>query len=285
MWAPEVLGVDALVLCGVLATVIPRLRLGTTIVPITTRSVAVLGMAASTIAQLEPGRFHLGLGVSTPAIVDARHDRPVDRPLAVARGALETLQAILQGEKVSRDAYPAVDDLRIDAPSEPPPPPPLLLAALGPKMVSVAHELADGVILNLLPMEAARDHVAEARGAAHPGFEVVLLTRVCVDPTEEDRRKLTREVASYCRVDVHARSFQRCGYDVDGVRAADGLDAAVDRLPDGLVDDVVVAGSAGWCKERLTEYAAGGVTPLVMAAGADDAVIRILDRLDPTVSS
>lgn len=279
VWSPEVLGLDAIVMSGVLATVTPRLRVGTTIVPITTRSVAVLGMAASTIAQLGPGRFHLGLGVSTPTIVEARHERPAEPPLAVARGAFETLRAILQGGTVTRDAHPAVRDLRIDAPAEPPP---LLLAALGPRMLDLAYELADGVILNLLPLQAAREHVDRASDRARDGFEQVLLTRVCVDPTDEDRRKLTREVASYCRVDVYARNFERSGYDLAGVRAASSLDDAVDRLPDGLVDEVVIVGDAGHCRERLSQLAAVGVSPLVMAAGSDDAVTRILDRLDPT---
>lgn len=279
VWSPEVLGLDALVMSGVLASVTPRLRVGTTIVPITTRSVAVLGMAASTIAQLGPGRFHLGLGVSTPTIVDARHDRPAEPPLAVARGALETLQAILRGRTVSRDAHPAVTDLRIDAPTEPPP---LLLAALGPRMLNLAYEVADGVILNLLPLEAVREHVDRAPVPARDGFEKVLLTRVCVDPTDEDRRKLTREVASYCRVDVYARNFERSGYDLEGVRAAGTLDDAVDRLPDGLVDEVVITGAADYCRERLARLASLGVSPLVMAAGSDDSVTRILQRLDPT---
>lgn len=278
VWAPEVLGLDALVLSGVLAERTSRIRLGTAIVPITTRSVAVLGMASSTIAQLAPGRFHLGLGVSTPAIVDARHDRPADSPLAVARGALETLRAILHGGKVSRDAHPRVRDLRIDAP---PAPPRLLLAALGPRMLALSFELADGVILNLLPLDAARDHVAGAAERAGPGFESVLLTRVCVEPTDDDWRKIEREVASYCRVDAYARNFERCGYDVTGVAAADGLDGAAARLPAGLVDEVVVTGSPAHCRERLSAFAAAGVAPLVMAAGTDDSVTRILDRLDP----
>lgn len=279
LWIPEVLGLDALVTSGVLATVTSRLRIGTAIVPITTRSTAVLGMAASTIAQLDGARFHLGLGVSTPTIVDARHDRPADPALAVARGALETLHAILRGETVARAAHPAVTGLRIEAPEVPPP---LLLAALGPKMLGLAYELADGVILNLLPLGAVPDHVARARADAGKGFENVLITRVCVDPDDDDRHKIEREVASYCRVDVYARNFERCGYDIGGVRAADGLDAAVDRLPDGLVEEVVITGSPDHCRQRLAAYASAGVTPLVMPAGTGDSIDRILDRLDPT---
>ena len=278
VWVPEVLGLDALVISGVLASITSRLRLGTSIVPITTRSVAVLGMAASTIAQLSAGRFCLGLGVSTPAIVDSRHDRPADPPLAVARGALETLHAILRGEQVTRDAHPAVDGLSIEPPDAPPQ---LFLAALGPKMLGLAYDLADGAILNLLPMEAVRQHVARAQVAARDGFENAMLARVCVDPTYEDRRKIDREVASYCRVDVYARSFERCGYETSGVRAADGLASAVAELPPGLADEVVIAGSADHCRERLAGIAAAGVTPIVMAAGTDDSIVRILGRVDP----
>src|SRR5262249_5390350 len=87
-WLSEVLALDALVTLGMLAARTPRLRLGTCIVPITTRSPAVLAMAAATLAQLAPGRIHLGLGLSTPGLVAERHGRPVRRPLAEARGAV-----------------------------------------------------------------------------------------------------------------------------------------------------------------------------------------------------
>ena len=144
VWLAEVLSLDASVLLGALTQKTSRIELGTAIIPVSTRSAALIAMMASSLSQLAPGRISLGFGVSTPEIVKRRHDRPVEFPLGYASGVIEVVRAALKGERVDREASPAVNDLRIEAPEIAPP---LLLAALGPKMVDLARSHADGLIL------------------------------------------------------------------------------------------------------------------------------------------
>ena len=80
-WLAEVLSLDATVLLGALTQKTSRIELGTAIIPVSTRSAALLAMMASTLSQLAPGRISIGFGVSTPEIVKRRHDRPVEFPL------------------------------------------------------------------------------------------------------------------------------------------------------------------------------------------------------------
>lgn len=277
VWVSEVLGLDAFATLAALAGVTEHVRLGTAIVPLTTRSAALLGMSMSTVAQLAPGRVAVGLGVSTPAIVEDRHDRPVRRPLAETQGTLEVLHDLLRGRRLTRERYPSVRDLRIEPPEHVPP---ILLAALGPRMTELAYLHADGLILNMVPIDGAAKLADLGRSRAGDGFEVLLSQRVCVDPTEADLLTIRREIASYCRVEVYGQNLQRWGWDLASVRAAEASDAAR-AVPEALLRELAIFGSANECRERLREFRAAGVTPLVVPVGVGDPAGRLLDALDP----
>lgn len=280
VWVSEVLALDAFAMISALAGVTERVRLGTSIVPVSTRSTALLAMSISTVAQLAPDRVAVGLGVSTPAIVGRRHDRPVHRPVAETRGTLEVLGGLLRGRRLSHEKDPAVADLYIEPPDRPPP---ILLAALGPRMTELAYERADGLILNLVPLAGAAQAAVEGRRRVGDRFEVLVSQRVCVDPTDVDLVAIRREIASYCRVEVYADNLCRLGWNLDAVRAADPSDAGA-MLPDALLNELVILGSAGECRRRLDEFRSSGVNPLVVPVGSDDSTGRLLDTLSLTTT-
>lgn len=277
VWVSEVLGLDAAVLLGAMSRATSRIRLGTSIVPVSTRSAALLAMTASTVAQLAPGRFAFGVGVSTPAIVADRHDRPVQRPVALTAGVLSVMRQVLRGECVTHPADPRVQGLRIEPPEQVPP---VLLAALGPRMIVLAHSHADGLILNLVTAAAAAELAAAARRAAGPAYPTLLTQRVCVDPSVEDVAAARREIASYCRVPVYADSLARQGWDLDELRAAPAEEAPR-LLSDALFDQLAWLGSAADCRARIDALAASGVRPVVVPVGAGEVTGRLLAALSP----
>ncbi len=275
VWVSEVLDLDALVMMGAMAARTGHVRLGTAIVPITTRSAATLAMAASTLGRLAPGRFSLGVGISTPVLVDRRHDRAVRRPVAESRGVIEVLRAVLRGERVDHDEDPSVQDLRVPAPEDPPP---VLLAALGPQMTGLAVAEADGLVLNLVPFEEAGARARRGR-ERDDSFETAMLIRTVVDPTDEDRHSVRRELAGYLRVPAYARELERLGWDVTAVREAADLDTGADVLSDDLAAELSVVGDADYCLERLHTLPTLGVTPLVVPAAGPAAAERTIARL------
>jgi alkanesulfonate monooxygenase SsuD/methylene tetrahydromethanopterin reductase-like flavin-dependent oxidoreductase (luciferase family) len=275
VWLSELMYLDASVLLGALSRETSKVRLGTSIVPLTTRSAALLAMMAATLGQLVPGRFFLGVGASTSAIVGDRHDRAVSRPVATAAGVLSVVRRAVRGEVVEHGADPYVTNLRIEAPLVPTP---VYLAALGPKMVQVAHEHAEGLILNLVTHGVAVELAKDGRRIAGPAFETLLTQRVCVSPTLDDMAAIRREIASYCQVDVYAASLARQGWDLDELRAAT-REKAADVLPEGLLHELVVLGTAAECRERLDVLGRAGVTPLVVPVGAGDNTRHLLTRL------
>src|SRR5215471_19338755 len=122
----------------------------------------------ATVAALAPGRFVLGIGTSSPVIVEAWNGIELARPYQRARDTLVFLRAVLAGEKVSaRYESFAISGFRLDPP--PDQPPALALAALRPGMVRLAASLADGAITNWL----APSDVPAVRAVAGPGCELI----------------------------------------------------------------------------------------------------------------
>src|SRR5579871_4331188 len=140
-WSSEVNGADAFTPLAVAAQWTTGLRFGTAIAGIYTRGPALLAMDAATCASLAPGRFVLGIGTSSPVIVEDWNGLKLDRPYQRARDTLKFLRPALAGEKVSGEFETfTVRGFRLDPP--PVQPPGLALAALRPGMVRLAATLA-----------------------------------------------------------------------------------------------------------------------------------------------
>ena len=157
------------------------LRLGTAVANIYTRGPALLAMSAATLAGLAPGRFVLGIGVSSPAVVTDWNGIALDRPYQRARDTLHFLRRALAGEKVSMEGETfTINGFRLDP--APVPPPALALAALRPGMIALAAAMSDGAITNWL----APADVPAVRAVAGPDCE--LIARIFVCPTADAGR-------------------------------------------------------------------------------------------------
>ncbi|MDX6335642.1 MAG: hypothetical protein QOG05_2982 [Streptosporangiaceae bacterium] len=252
------------------------LRLGTAVANIYTRGPALLAMSAATLAGLAPGRFVLGIGVSSPAVVTDWNGIALDRPYQRARDTLQFLRRALAGEKVSMDAETfTINGFRLDP--APVPPPALALAALRPGMVSLAAAMSDGAITNWL----APSDVPAVRAVAGPDCE--LIARIFVCPTADAglaRQIGRRMIAAYLTVPAYAAFHDWLGrgprfQPMREAWAAGDRKAALAAIDDELVDELVVHGAPGYCRERVAEYQAAGLdTPviaIVPAPGVDEA--------------
>jgi probable F420-dependent oxidoreductase len=252
------------------------LRLGTAVANIYTRGPALLAMSAATLAGLAPGRFVLGIGVSSPAVVTDWNGIALERPYQRARDTLQFLRRALAGEKVSMDTETfTINGFRLDP--APVPPPALALAALRPGMVSLAAAMADGAITNWL----APSDVPAVRAVAGPDCE--LIARIFVCPTADAgvaRQIGRRMIAAYLTVPAYAAFHDWLGrgprfQPMRDAWAAGDRKTALAAIDDDLVDELVVHGAPGYCRERVAEYQAAGLdTPviaIVPARGVDEA--------------
>jgi probable F420-dependent oxidoreductase len=281
-WAGEVSGPDAIALMTVIASHTSRIRLAGGVIPFQTRSPLIHAQAGITLAHLAPGRVALGLGVSSRTIVGQWHGLPFDRPLAQLREAITIIRAVMSGERVTFEGeFYRVRGFRLTAPL-PPKPVEIYLGALGPRMLELAGEVADGVLLNWLPPEAVPGclrHLeigARRIGRTPADVEVAAFIRTAVtDEPAPIKRALARDITGYAIVDSYAAFFRSAGYgdDVAAVNAAwtaGDRSGAVTRISDRFVDGLGAVGTADFCRDRIAQYVNAGVRqPVVVPFTAD----------------
>ncbi len=276
-WSAELNGADAftpLALASQWAG--GRLRLGTAIAPIYTRGPALLAMTAATLADLAPGRFVLGIGTSTPVVVERWNAIGFEAPYQRSRDTLRFLRAALAGEKVTeRYATFSVDGFRLDRP--PATPPALALAALRPRMLALAAAEAGAAITNWL----SPADVPKVRSAAGPDCELIARIFVCPTADAEAARAIGRRaLAAYLTVPAYAAFHDWLGRGellAPMRRAWAGGDrkAALAAIPDEVVDDLVVHGDLARCRDRVREYRAAGLdTPVIAVLPAPGITAR-----------
>jgi probable F420-dependent oxidoreductase len=273
LWSAEASGSDGFTPLALASQWAPSARLGPAIVPVYTRGPALLAQQAATLADLAPGRFVLGIGTSSPVIVNRWNGIPFTEPYQRVRDTLRFLRRALAGEKVTDEAL-GVTGFRLDNP--PGTPPPIAIAALRPGMLHLAAREADGAITNWLSPSDVRQVRAEL------GAETELLARIFVVPTSNAAEARTigrRLIAAYLTVPVYAAFHEWLGRAprlaaMNEAWSAGDRKAALDAIPDDVVDELVVHGTAEACVERVESYVENGLdTPILAVLGAEEVKI------------
>ena len=278
IWFPDGNGTaDAITLAAAVAGRTQRARLCTGITPVYTRPPAILATSVQAIDSVAPGRFVLGLGSSTHAMVDGWYGSTFEKPLARMRESVALLRTLLAGEKSRYDGATVRShgfrlNARIQAPV------PIFLAAMGPKMLELVGEIADGVILNHFTPTDRLPFAMECldRGAKRGGRRVEDLEiahRICVWVTNEEdaaREFFTTDFTFYGSTAVYQNIIRLMGYP----DAADGIAAgfkARDRqqilaaTPEQAVRRLYVWGDQSTCHARVRELYDAGVDTVVVA--------------------
>jgi probable F420-dependent oxidoreductase len=275
-WVGEASGSEAIVLSTLIATHTTTLGIANGVIPVQTRTPIVYGQAAATLAHLAPGRFALGLGLSSEIIVGQWHGLPFAPSIQQMREAVQIIRMTAAGERVSFEGrFYRLKNFRLAIPA-PTPPPRIYLAALGPRMCELAGEVADGVLLNWIPPAAVPASVRHvAVGAKRAGrrledVEVAVYIRTTVtDEPAPVREALARDITGYAIVDAYARFFAECGY-ADEVCAVNAAWKAGDRatavkgISDRVLDGLGVVGDAAFCRAQIEAFARTGATPVVL---------------------
>ncbi len=276
-WTAETTGPEAFSVLSAAGAAAPSLDLGTGVLALQLRTPMVVAMAGATLQALHPERdILLGVGISSPVVATRWHGQPYsDRPLGQVREYVTLLRACLSGEKVdfAGDHYQVkgfrlgvkLGDRR----------PKIVVGALNPKMLAMAGELADGVLLNYLPASHVPWSVAQVRKGGRAEIYAYVHAGVC--EREEGIELARRDLFSYAVVDSYARSFERAGYadEVSAIReahAAGDRAAALAAVSDRMVDGIDVMGDADAVHATMRSYADAGVdVPVLMPLpwGAD----------------
>ena len=286
-WLGEVSGYDAIVMSTVVATHTENLHVANGVLPVQTRTPVILGMATASLNHLAPGRFALGIGLSSKTIVEQWHGLSFTPSVAQIRETVEIVRKTASGERVTHEGkHYRVKGFRYTG-AVPKAPVRVYLAALGPEMLELAGEIADGVLLNWIPPEAVPASIAHLEAGARKAgrtlenFEIASFVRTCVtDDAAAARETLARDITGYATVDVYASFFKTAGYpdevaQVGAAWSAGDRSGAVKKISPRMLDGLGVVGDEAFCRARIAEFAASGLTQPVIVPfappGADKA--------------
>jgi alkanesulfonate monooxygenase SsuD/methylene tetrahydromethanopterin reductase-like flavin-dependent oxidoreductase (luciferase family) len=291
LWTPAGSVPDSFHVCAAW-TQDTALRTGISVVP-AVRMWTPLGLAAqaATLAQLSSGRFVLGLGTGGYGPEFWASVGVANRPIAVMREYVVQVRALLAGEKVTvgqdaigagslgwpRSASLGVTDL---------PPAPVYLAALGPQMLRLAGEVADGTLLNWatparIAVSRARVDEGIVRAGREPGsVPMTMYIRVCIDDdVAAARQALGAQVLGYGM--GQPGSPQNAGY--RGLFAQMGFDQELTELEarrdKGAALPELVAAASDDMLQAVGYYGPAAAAPTAFArlsAGLDEAIVRII---------
>ena len=251
---------DTLSAFAVAASRTERIVLGTAIVPTYPRHPFVMASEALAIEQFAPGRFRLGVGPSHRPTIEDSFGISMGKPLAHLREYVAILRALLwEGSVEFEGEYFAVNGA-LPAGSTPPKTP-LPISTLRPNAYRLAGEISDGAISWLNPIDyivgvamPALTESAERAGRARP--PVIAHVPVAISTNRGAARAAFRErFPVYGRLPFYAEMFALAGYPVEG----DG------RMPDGLVDDLLVSGTVDQVRARLETIRGRGIDELLIS--------------------
>lgn len=281
VWFSDSGGVDALSLAAAVGAATRRVRIGTAVIPVYSRTPAVLAASAATLHHACGGRFILGLGSSSQTMMEQWHGLEFAKPLTRVRETAALVRALLAGERSAFDG----ETLRSHGYRQPPLPDgsvPIHLAGLRGRMLELAGEMGDGAVVNLFPIRALpkiMEHVG--RGAARAGRtladrEVVCRHQVFVTDDKPAARALfRRRFAPYYATPVYNRflawaGFEEAAAEIEAGWAARDRERTTGALDDALIDEVAILGTADECRERVRALAAGGITTHIIACPSEE---------------
>lgn len=304
VWVAEAYGYDAPSQLGYIAARTTRLEIGSAILPIYSRTPVLLAQTAAGLDALSEGRFILGLGASGPQVIEGWHGVPYTKPLERTREIIGICRRVWRREVVTNDGMyriplPPDQGTGLGKPLKLINHPvrsaiPIWVAAMGPKNVAMAAEVADGWFPFLFVPERAAEVWGDALGAGRATrpaelapLEIAAGGLAAVGEGLEHLRDLARPMAALYigGMGARGRNFynaltRRYGYEKEAEEIQElyltgKKDEAAALVPDELLEKTSLVGPPGYVKERIAAYREAGVTVLNVTAIGPDALATI----------
>jgi 5,10-methylenetetrahydromethanopterin reductase len=269
IWIPESWGRESFATLGALSQITTKVRLGTSIVSIYSRTPATVAMAATTLDMLSSSRTVIGLGASTDAIVENWHGVKFESPLARMREFVQCMRLMIAGERVNFDGrFFHVKNFKLLHPPQRKKIP-ILVGAVNRGMISLASDVADGTILFLRPLKELRETARKIKSVGRDRHLEIACSIICAvsdDQPEKARHRAAQTLAFYVAVGKYYREFlSKNGFrsesaEIAGAYANGGLALATKCVPDNMLRSLVICGTRKDCRIALAEFIAAGIS-------------------------
>jgi F420-dependent oxidoreductase-like protein len=299
VWVAEAYGLDAPSQMGYIAAKTSRIEIGSAILPIYSRTPVLLAQTAAGLDALSEGRFILGLGASGPQVIEGWHAVPYTKPLERTREIIDICRRVWRREVITNDGIytiplPPEQGTGLGKPLKLINRPvrehiPIWVAAMGPKNVEMAAEVADGWFPFLFYPEKAKEVWGPAIAAGNAKradslapLEVAAGGLAAVGEGLEHLRELGRGMAALYigGMGARGRNFyntlcRRYGFEKEADQiqelylSGDKAGAAA-AVPEELLERTSLIGPPGYVKERIAAFREAGATVLnITAVGPD----------------
>jgi len=312
VWTPEAWGHDAVSPLAFVAARTSRILLGTAIMQAGTRTPALIAMTALSLASMSHGRFHLGLGVSGPQVIEGWHGVRFDRPVRRLRETVEIVRRATSGERLAYKGeiyelpLPGGEGKALRVGATPRPGIPIYLATLSPRSLEMTGEVADGWLGTSFMPEHANvflDHLAAGAKRAgrtldaldlHVSAGVVAFADAVerLIPPRKPGLAFSLGAMGSRQHNFYNDAYRRAGYedvarDVQRLWLEGRREEATARVPDELVLKTNLLGTDAMVRERLRVYDRAGITTIRVEPAGDtlDARLANLGRLLEMVTS
>lgn len=254
VWMGQRLDYDAIGLAGLVGARVPGIEVGVSAVPVFARHPLLVASQAQTTQAALGGRFHLAVALGAPPIVEQAFGLPWERPVARLREFLTVLGPLVRGEPVAHEGELITARSLLPTAVPGASATPLLVAAMAPKALRIAGELADGTVPYLAGPRALAEHIvpaitAAATAAGRPAPRIVALVPAAVTTSADARSTMAAGLAFYTQFESYRR-----------VLALNGTENPVDLALIGDEDTVA---------KGLRAYVEAGATEVVLTAHHD----------------
>jgi 5,10-methylenetetrahydromethanopterin reductase len=269
LWVPESWGREAFVSLGALSQVTTKVKLGTSILSIYARSPATTAMGATTLDMLSKNGIILGLGASTPVLVENWHGLKFEKPIPRMREYVECLTQMIKGEKVNYTGnYFKVKNFKLlYKPKRERIP--IFIAAVNKNMISLACDLADGILLYLRPIEELKKTISQINSkTSNKSFETacVIISSVSDKEPEKARERAAKTLAFYVAVgEYYNRFLSSNGFRTEVEQISSeyrqaGLNRASKFVSEKMLDSITVCGNSEECIKSLDRFISAGIS-------------------------
>ncbi len=267
IWAPESWGKEVFSTLGAISQVTNRVKIGTSIVNIYSRSPATIGMGGITLDTLSNRRVILGLGTSTSALVENLHGIKFEKPLIRMKEYVQSIKLLLKskyvtyhGQTVNIKNFKLLEHSRDDIP--------IYVAAVNPGMINMAAKYADGIILYLKPKDELKMAIKNIKFKnQNQEFmkAFVIITSVSNKDPSLASLRAARTLAFYISVGrIYYESLVKTKYKSTVERIYNdynkyGLTESMKNITDEMLDDFVIAGSINDCNSQIKRWKKIGI--------------------------
>ncbi len=248
---------DASLVLAAYAHATEHVKLGTGVLPLYTRHPTAMAQMAATLDELSGGRFILGIGISHKVTVEGMWGLQLEHPVEAMREYLTIVRTTLQEGSCTFEGRFCTARWAYSAPRRPDLP--IMISALNPRMLELAGELADGIVLYMCSPAYIRDHVIPAVAAGRKkagkqldGFEIVAAVPVCLTSDRAAGQKVFRAtVERYAGLPYYRKMMDASGFKAE-------LEAG--QVSEGMIDELAGIGDEDQVRAAIRRYRAAGVT-------------------------